>query len=80
MAGGAAWNWSWTARPKRSSDELGALVTKRCLELGLHINIVQLPGMGGVFRIAPPIDRRRGRLRLGLAILDQAITDATGQL
>ena len=32
---------------KQSSDALGAAVTKRCLELGLHMNIVQLPGMGG---------------------------------
>jgi len=65
---------------KRSSDELGALVTKRCLELGLHINIVQLPGMGGVFRIAPPLTATEDELSLGLAILDQAIGDATGQL
>jgi 2,2-dialkylglycine decarboxylase (pyruvate) len=65
---------------KRSSDELGALVTKRCLELGLHINIVQLPGMGGVFRIAPPLTAAEDELSLGLAILDQAISDATGQL
>ena len=65
---------------KRGSDELGALVTKRCLELGLHMNIVQLPGMGGVFRIAPPLTATEDELSLGLAILDQAITDATGQL
>ena len=65
---------------KRSSDELGALVTKRCLELGLHINIVQLPGMGGVFRIAPPLTATEDELSLGLAILDQAIGDAIGQL
>src|SRR4249919_1810789 len=65
---------------KRSSDELGALVTKRCLELGLHINIVQLPGMGGVFRIAPPLTATEDELSLGLAILDQAIGDATGRL
>jgi 2,2-dialkylglycine decarboxylase (pyruvate) len=65
---------------KRSSDELGTLVTKRCLELGLHINIVQLPGMGGVFRIAPPLTAAEDELSLGLAILDQAISDATGQL
>ena len=64
----------------RSSDELGALVTGRCLELGLHMNIVQLPGMGGVFRIAPPLTATEDELILGLAILDQAITDATGQL
>src|SRR5690349_2086922 len=65
---------------KRSSDELGALVTRRCLELGLHMNIVQLPGMGGVFRIAPPLTATEDELSLGLAILDQAISDATGQL
>jgi 2,2-dialkylglycine decarboxylase (pyruvate) len=65
---------------KRSSDELGALITRRCLELGLHMNIVQLPGMGGVFRIAPPLTATEDELSLGLAILDQAISDAAGQL
>ena len=62
---------------KRSSDELGARVTRRCLELGLHMNIVQLPGMGGVFRIAPPLTATEEELSLGLAILDQAIHDVT---
>jgi 2,2-dialkylglycine decarboxylase (pyruvate) len=65
---------------RRSSDELGALVTRRCLELGLHMNIVQLPGMGGVFRIAPPLTATEDELSLGLAILDQAISDATRRL
>lgn len=60
---------------KQSSDELGAAVTRRCLELGLHMNIVQLPGMGGVFRIAPPLTATEDELALGLDILDQAITD-----
>ncbi|AKU19268.1 aspartate aminotransferase family protein [Luteipulveratus mongoliensis] len=60
---------------KQSSDELGTRVTKRCLELGLHMNIVQLPGMGGVFRIAPPLTATEDELALGLAILDQAIGD-----
>ncbi|MEV5720208.1 aspartate aminotransferase family protein [Amycolatopsis mediterranei] len=61
---------------KRSSDELGARVTQRCLELGLHMNIVQLPGMGGVFRIAPPLTASEEEIALGLSILDQAIGDA----
>jgi 2,2-dialkylglycine decarboxylase (pyruvate) len=65
---------------KRSSDELGAFVTRRCLELGLHMNIVQLPGMGGVFRIAPPLTTTEDELSLGLAILDQAMGDATERL
>lgn len=60
---------------EQSPDELGARVTRRCLELGLHMNIVQLPGMGGVFRIAPPLTATEGELSLGLSILDGAIGD-----
>jgi 2,2-dialkylglycine decarboxylase (pyruvate) len=59
---------------KESSDELGAAVTRRCLELGLHMNIVQLPGMGGVFRIAPPLTATEDEIALGLTILDEAIS------
>jgi 2,2-dialkylglycine decarboxylase (pyruvate) len=55
------------------ADELGAAVTRRCLELGLHMNVVQLPGMGGVFRIAPPLTASLAELDLGLEILDEAI-------
>ncbi|OLF14088.1 aspartate aminotransferase family protein [Actinophytocola xinjiangensis] len=60
---------------KEPSSELGARVTARCLELGLHMNIVQLPGMGGVFRIAPPLTATEDELAQGLAALDQAIGD-----
>ena len=60
---------------KETSDELGAAVTGRCLELGLHMNVVQLPGMGGVFRIAPPLTSSLAELDLGLEILDRAIGD-----
>ena len=67
-------------RTKASSDTLGALVTQRCLELGLHLNIVQLPGMGGVFRIAPPLTVTEDELSLGLSILEQAIGDVTKTL
>lgn len=56
------------------ADQLGAAVTRRCLELGLHMNIVQLPGMGGVFRIAPPLTATEDELSLGLEILDAALT------
>ena len=60
-------------KTKESSDALGASITKRCLELGLHMNIVQLPGIGGTFRIAPPLTSTDEELALGLEILDQAI-------
>ncbi|WP_344845833.1 aspartate aminotransferase family protein [Kribbella ginsengisoli] len=56
------------------ADQLGAAVTRRCLELGLHMNIVQLPGMGGVFRIAPPLTAAEEELSLGLEILDAALS------
>ncbi|MCI4061369.1 aspartate aminotransferase family protein [Micromonospora sp. R77] len=60
---------------KRPADALGAAVTGRCLELGLHMNVVQLPGMGGVFRIAPALTSTHAELDLGLEILDQALAD-----
>ncbi|WP_265520833.1 aspartate aminotransferase family protein [Oerskovia flava] len=62
---------------KEGADALGALVTRHALELGLHMNVVQLRGMGGVFRIAPPLTITEDELDLGLALLDQAIQAAT---
>jgi len=40
------------------------------------MNIVQLPGMGGVFRIAPPLTASEAEIDLGLSILDTAVGDA----
>ncbi|MEV0718150.1 aspartate aminotransferase family protein [Asanoa sp. NPDC050611] len=59
-----------------ASDEVGAEVTRRCLALGLHMNVVQLPGMVGVFRIAPPLTATREELTEGLEILDEALAAA----
>ncbi len=61
---------------KESSDELGVGITARCLELGLHMNIVQMPGAGSTFRIAPALTSTEEELALGLEILDQAIGEA----
>jgi 2,2-dialkylglycine decarboxylase (pyruvate) len=58
---------------KEPWPELGVAITARCLELGLHMNIVQLRELGGTFRIAPPLTASEDELRLGLEILDQAI-------
>jgi 2,2-dialkylglycine decarboxylase (pyruvate) len=60
-------------KSKQPADQLGQRVTQRCFELGLHMNIVQLPGMGGVFRIAPPLTITERELDLGLTILDEAL-------
>jgi 2,2-dialkylglycine decarboxylase (pyruvate) len=62
---------------KVPAEALGADVTRRCLDLGLHMNIVQMPGMGGVFRIAPPLTATEAEIDLGLEILDRAIAGAT---
>jgi 2,2-dialkylglycine decarboxylase (pyruvate) len=55
------------------ADALGSAITRRCFDLGLHMNIVQLPGIGGTVRIAPPLTSTDRELDLGLEILDQAI-------
>jgi 2,2-dialkylglycine decarboxylase (pyruvate) len=59
---------------KTPADALGSQVTSACLELGLHMNIVQLPGMGGIFRIAPPLTITDAELDAGLDILDEALS------
>lgn len=59
------------------ADRIGAAVTRRCLELGLHMNVVQLAGMGGTFRIAPPLTATEDELNTGVEILDQALADVT---
>lgn len=57
---------------KEPDEVLGAQVSKRCMELGLSTNIVQLPGMGSVFRIAPPLTISDDEIDLGLSILSDA--------
>jgi 2,2-dialkylglycine decarboxylase (pyruvate) len=63
---------------KKPSPAIGAAITDRCLELGLSMNITALQGMGGVFRIAPPLTVTDAELDLGVSILDQAISDVAG--
>ncbi|MGJ6963781.1 aspartate aminotransferase family protein [Streptosporangium sp. G11] len=59
---------------KTPADTLGNAVTMACLERGLHINIVQLPGMGGIFRIAPPLTISDSELHAGLDILETSLS------
>jgi len=60
---------------KEPADKLGQAVTGSCLAHGLHMNIVQLPGMGGIFRIAPPLTITESELDSGLEILATALTE-----
>jgi 2,2-dialkylglycine decarboxylase (pyruvate) len=60
---------------KKPNHELGAAITRRCFELGLSMNITNLPSMGGVFRIAPPLTVSDEEIDLGLTMLGQALAD-----
>lgn len=59
------------------APELGAAISRTCMELGLSMNIARLPGMGGVFRIAPPLTISDAEIDLGLDLLARAIEAAT---
>ncbi|ROT42672.1 2,2-dialkylglycine decarboxylase [Sodiomyces alkalinus F11] len=52
--------------------DIGHAVSDRAMELGLSCNIVNLPGMGGVFRLAPPVTVTPEEIEEGIRILDEA--------
>ena len=58
---------------KEPDIELGNKISDICLEMGLSMNIVRVKGMGGVFRIAPPLSITRTEIDLGVDILDKSI-------
>ncbi len=64
---------------KAPADALGSAVTTACLERGLHMNIVQLPGMGGIFRVAPPLTISESELHTGVDILEDALAAVLAQ-
>jgi 2,2-dialkylglycine decarboxylase (pyruvate) len=49
------------------------------MDLGLSMNVVQLPGMGGVFRIAPPLTVSDEEIDLGVDLLGQALARSLGR-
>jgi 4-aminobutyrate aminotransferase-like enzyme len=57
---------------KAPGPELGQAVSERALEVGLSCNVVNLPGMGGVFRLAPPVTVSAEEIEEGLRILDES--------
>lgn len=66
------------ATASMTGDILGQLVSKYCMELGLSCNIVNMPGMCWVFRIAPPLTVSETEMDRALVILDQAFSKALG--
>lgn len=58
---------------KAPDHELGARIAAEAFRRGLNMNIVKLPGMGGVFRIAPPLTITEEEIDLGLKIIAGSI-------
>ena len=60
-------------RTKAPGFELGARIMEEAMRRGLSMNIVKLPGMGGVFRIAPPLTVSEAEIDRGLQIMSDVI-------
>jgi len=63
-------------KSRKPDTALGARIVDKAMELGLSMNIVNLPGMGGVFRIAPPLTVSDDEIDLGVTILRDAVRDS----
>ena len=61
---------------RKPNATLGTRITQRCLQLGLSMNIVALPRLASVWRIAPPLTCSEAQIDEGLTILDQAIRES----
>jgi len=61
---------------KAPGFELGAKIMEEAMLRGLSMNIVKLPGMGGVFRIAPALTVSDEEIDRGIAIMTDAIEAA----
>ncbi|KAJ5591511.1 uncharacterized protein N7459_001880 [Penicillium hispanicum] len=60
------------AQTRAPGSDLGQAVSDRAMACGLSCNVVNLPGMGGVFRLAPPVTVTTDEIEEGLRILDEA--------
>lgn len=66
-----------TDRGSRQPDlAMGDRIATAAMERGLSMNIVQVPAMGSVFRIAPPLTATDAEIDQGLEIMDAAIGHA----
>jgi 2,2-dialkylglycine decarboxylase (pyruvate) len=61
---------------KAPAGELGSRIGEEAMRRGLSTNIVRLPAMGSVFRIAPPLTVSDDEISQGITILHQAIEAA----
>ncbi len=63
---------------KAPGFSLGANIMEEAMRRGLSMNIVKLPGMGGVFRIAPPLTVSDEEIDRGVEIMSDSIQAASG--
>ncbi|KAK1146836.1 hypothetical protein N8T08_002597 [Aspergillus melleus] len=61
-------------KTKASGSVLGQAISERALARGLSCNIITYPGMGDVFRLAPPVTVTAAEIDEGLGILDEAFS------
>ncbi|KAJ9656813.1 hypothetical protein H2198_004701 [Neophaeococcomyces mojaviensis] len=66
-------------KTKAPGSDLGQAVSDRAMANGLSCNVVNLPGMGGVFRLAPPVTVSSEEISFGLKILDEAFGHVLAQ-
>ncbi len=64
------------AGDKDPDHDLGSQIATEAFRRGLSMNIVKLPGMGGVFRIAPPLTISEEDIDTGLGIIANSIEAA----
>ncbi|AFK53638.1 aminotransferase class-III [Tistrella mobilis KA081020-065] len=68
-----------TDRQSKTPDHaISTLIAEAAAARGLSMNIVKLPAMGAVFRIAPPLTISDAEIEEGLSIIASSIEAATG--
>jgi len=67
------------AESREPDHELGSRISEEAFRRGLNMNIVKLPGMGGVFRIAPPLTISEAEIDDGVGILAESMAAVTGK-
>ncbi len=73
---GVACCWAVKDRESRMPfHEFGARTTRRCMELGLSMNIRRRLERGSVWRIAPPLTASRDEIDRGVDIMDRALRE-----
>ena len=66
-------------RSKRPAAAYGSAVMAECGRRGLNMNIVNLPSLASVFRIAPPLTVTEAEIDEAMEIFDQAMTAVEAQ-